>query len=71
MYAVGDTVRLEDGTLAKVVEVIPGAYSIEPGQSLGGGPSDTGGEMSYRVKLPRSNKTQLVRDREVWNPPKK
>ncbi len=70
MYEKGDKVRLADDSLATVVTVTRGPYTLPEGQALGGQPgAQTGGEARYTVRTAQG-KVIEVRDRDVRNPPK-
>ncbi|MBA2432222.1 MAG: hypothetical protein H0V56_08915 [Chthoniobacterales bacterium] len=70
MYEKGDKVRLVDDSVATVVTVKRGQYTLPEGQSLGGQPgAQTGGEASYTVRTAKG-KVIEVQDRDVRNVPK-
>jgi hypothetical protein len=74
-YQQGEKVRLQDDTIAVVLEVYAGPYAIPAGQNIGGKPRLAGpdielaGNASYKVRH-ADGRELIVADREVRNPPK-
>ncbi len=69
IYEKGEKVRLEDESIATVVEVHRQSYELPEGQAIGGPAATHGGEASYTVRDAKG-KTRVARDRDVRNPPK-
>lgn len=70
IYEKGEKVRLQDESIATVVEVRRGPYELPEGQNLGAPPGTVmGGDASYTVRNAKGKLVE-VQDRDVRNPPK-
>lgn len=69
IYQENEQVRLGDGSIATVKEVIRGPYKLPEGQHLGGPPTEMGGEVRYIVETDEGERKE-VQDREVYNIPR-